>query len=60
MRIDRAIKILSDEPETIDYENDPEALAALKLGIEALKLVKDQCGHRWTDAPQPLPGETEE
>ena len=60
MRIDRAIKILSDEPETIDYENDPEALAALKLGIEALKAIELWRQEAVLGQPTHLPGETKE
>ena len=60
MRLERAIEILSDEPETLDWENEPQAIDALRLGIEALKrLTKLRQG-----IAEPiyylLPGETKE
>ena len=58
MKIDEAIKILSDEPETIDYENDPVALKALNLGIEVLKWLSIWRSGEYVNWHGPLPGET--
>ncbi|MBA7555937.1 hypothetical protein ES705_48630 [subsurface metagenome] len=60
MKLEKAIEILSVEPETLDFENDPDALDALNLGVEALKVI---CRIRTTwrpVGPAPLPGETVE
>ena len=54
-----AVAILSDSVEGSTI-HDEKHRAALRMGIEALKLVRDQRGHRWVDAPKPLPGEKKE
>jgi len=60
MTIDKAIQILSDEPETLDWENEPQAIEALKLGIEALKRVKYVRETYQKSSYVLLPGETED
>jgi len=60
MKLEKAIEILylSKEPEFEGDSND--FYEALKLGIEALKLIDEQPPHGYTCIPRPLPGETEE
>jgi len=60
MKIERAIEILHDVFDAEEYGGDSRIPAAIKLGIEALKAVKDaRANSYWTPIP-PLPGETEE
>lgn len=57
MKLEKAIEIL-ELSKAPDFEGDSnDFYEAIELGIEALKLVKAQRGHRWVDAPKPLPGE---
>jgi len=59
MTIDKAIKkiqyVIDDRPEIYSEE----VLAALKLGIEALKRIKHLRGYAMTQVDTRLPGETE-
>jgi hypothetical protein len=58
MTIDEAIKWQKQVIEGVPPSNRTIIHEAMQLGIEALRLVKAQRGHRWVDAPKPLPGET--
>ena len=60
MTLEEAIKILNDMLQActnLQYTDHPKAL---KLGIEALKRIKEQRGYAQNFNYLPLPGETEE
>lgn len=60
MTIDKAILILSASAYGGVTTFDPDFKDALKLSIEALKLLAEQPPEGYTCIPRPLPGETEE
>jgi len=60
MTIDKAIKILQTEYDTASVDDEPEFYCALKLGIAALKRLKEARFDQRTPYTRPLPGETYE
>ena len=60
MTIDKAIEILEGEVTYRDCLDNTDRYHALKLGIEALKLVKQLKDWKIVFGTQELPGETEE
>lgn len=60
MKIDKAIELLEAIIKSGEYLGDPDDSRAVKLGLEALRRVKD-CRQVACDfAPKLLPGETED
>jgi len=60
MTIDAAIDYIREEATTCACDGKPNTSAALKLGIEALKRLRD-CRHNWNlTITERLPGETED
>jgi hypothetical protein len=59
MTIDEAIEALTHPVYRIGLVPDQEFIKALKLGIEALKLVQQQSPSRALSGTERLPGETE-
>lgn len=60
MTIDEAIERLTDETVQLRHRFSPNWIEALKLGIEALKLVDNLRFEGSPYYPKPLPGETED
>ena len=58
MTIDKAIEILKDIVNTAHYSDYPDDHGAIKLGIEALKRVRNDRGTSYQPVWYPLPGET--
>lgn len=59
MTIDEAIRVLSDKDPDIDGIMNDDYSKAIKLGIEALKRIKDARGRTMWVVCENLPGETE-
>jgi len=60
MKVSKAIELLKHKVAQNVFQVDPDALTALKLGIEALKAIEED-EYRGTEVPRPpLPGETPE
>ncbi len=59
MKIDKAIELLAliDYPD--EWEMDSDDIDAIKLGIEALKRIKEQTYPYYQKWYKPLPGETQ-
>lgn len=60
MTIDEAIKILTVYSDNMETDLIDREYAAIKLGIEALKLIKEMREFYYWGPPALLPGETEE
>lgn len=60
MKIDEAIRILRLSKGDLAYETQKEVSQAKKLGIEALKVIKEYHDYFIREGVVPLPGETEE
>ena len=60
MKPPKAIEILEELPENVNNVLDYDQLAALKLGIEALKRHRDRSGFTFAGMMEPLPGEATE
>lgn len=60
MKLEKAIEILEHEVTYRDCFDNTDRYHALKLGIEALKSVKQDRALRLPGRLEPLPGETEE
>jgi len=57
MKLEKAIRVLTELGDATSGDMEPEDVEALILGIEALKRIEDtRSGLYWRD----LPGETEE
>ncbi len=59
MKIDRAIKLLTQMSEYGVVAWDKQDLDSIKLGVEALKRIRDMRLSPCTTADEILPGETE-
>ena len=59
MELEKAIEILEHKVNQNVFQVDPDALDALKLGIEALKRVKAYKEAHVGLHYEPMPGETE-
>jgi len=60
MKLERAIEILEELPYQGEGVLDGKTIAALKLGIEALKRLEKLRGYSMTQVDTRLPGETED
>jgi len=60
MKIDKAIEIQTRRAKILQFHPKPDELDATKLGIEALKRVKEERTGYESYAPDLLPGETYE
>ncbi|MBA7637421.1 hypothetical protein ES703_45065 [subsurface metagenome] len=60
MNLDKAIEILTKLERTLAPTMAASGTDAIRLGIEALRAVKDYHGNPDFDCSKPLPGETEE
>lgn len=60
MTIDEAIRLLQKDIDDGYFESESSVEDAAKLGIEALKLVKELQHHPYYNKVSKLPGETEE
>ena len=58
MKIDKAIQLLGDLLHYSETENPPDDGDAIKLGIEALKLLQHRRAYLLGARPEILPGET--
>jgi len=58
VKLERAIEILEKEEEDTFMGSEKEWKAAVKLGIEALKIIKGSRGVCSVIIAPPLPGET--
>ena len=58
MTLDEAIQRLGEEVEWALPSDDLKSLEAVRLAIEALKLLAEQPPNGFTCVPRPLPGET--
>ena len=59
MTIDKAIEILQDVLDIVPRTITPDEVDALKLGIEALKRIRNARNTGYFLPAAPLPGETE-
>ena len=59
MNIEKAIEILDTHQCDMPRNEVPDLIDAMKLGIEALKRIKEERTGYETYAPDLLPGETE-
>jgi len=60
MKVSEAIELLEEALEDANEQETPQYVAALKLGIEALKLVQRERLLGINPVETKLPGETEE
>ena len=60
MTIDEAIKVLQEVHRTAEFRWEVNTVAALRLGIEALKRIQFQRALLPSEGNYPLAGETEE
>ena len=60
MKIEKAIEILTSELSLVRGIGTQSRIDAIKLGIEALKCVKEIRHHPFPESVLQLPGETEE
>jgi len=60
MKLDKAIRRLETIPETLSCPLTDEEREAFKLGIEALKRIKEWRSHLGSAGCLPLPGETKD
>jgi len=58
MRVERAIEILLNHQADMPRADVPDLISAIKLGIEALKRLKEHREHHIDITYRALPGET--